>query len=305
MECALVRHMEFAGRALDDWNELKSAAMVARLGTISAASEALGIHRATVTRHVDSVEADLGAKLFQRHARGFTPTELGIALLRIADATDAQFGELQRIARGSSDEIAGEIVVTALDVLVPFVMPIIDEARVRHPSLLVNIVSSDRVLKLEYGEAAIAFRIGRKPDHPDNVVLKVATIEMGLYAAPTYVARHGIPETPDEFGQHIFVGPDATAPRPPYFDWLEANVPDDRILVRCSNVASTYDAVSAGVGIGFLPQEKAHLGSLRSVVEPDASWHEPVWAVTHVDLHRSSKVQAVLEVARARRETES
>ena len=282
---------------MDNWNEIRTAAQVARLGTISAASEALGVHRATVTRHIDALERILGAKLFQRHARGFTPTELGQELLRIADATDAQFSELHRLARGASDAISGTVVVTALDVLVPFILPMIGEVQAAHPSLTIDLVSSDRMLKLEYGEAALAFRIGRKPDHPDNVVVRVGTVEMGLYAAPRYVERYGLPKD-DSFSDHSFVGPDDVAPRPPYFDWLIEKVPEAAIRLRTNSIASSFEAVKAGLGLGFLAKATADEIGCIAVRDPEPSWHEAIWAVTHMDLHRTSKVQAILGVLR-------
>jgi len=36
---------------MDQWDELHTAYWVARLGTVSAAAERLGVHRATVVRH--------------------------------------------------------------------------------------------------------------------------------------------------------------------------------------------------------------------------------------------------------------
>jgi DNA-binding transcriptional LysR family regulator len=68
--------------------EIRTAYQVARLGTISAAADDLGIHRATVIRHNDALESALGAKLFQRHSRGYTATEVGEDLLRVAQATE-------------------------------------------------------------------------------------------------------------------------------------------------------------------------------------------------------------------------
>ncbi len=55
------------------WSEVRSAYAVARLGTVSAASAELGVHRATIIRHINTLEASLGARLFQRHTRGYTP----------------------------------------------------------------------------------------------------------------------------------------------------------------------------------------------------------------------------------------
>ena len=61
---------------MDKWAELRTAYQVARLGTVSAAAEMLGFHRATVNRHIDVLEAALGARIFIRHARGYALTVL-------------------------------------------------------------------------------------------------------------------------------------------------------------------------------------------------------------------------------------
>jgi len=72
---------------MDNWNEIRTAFQVARLGTVSGAAELLGVHHATVIRHIDALEKRLGVRLFQRHARGYTPTEAGRDLLATAQVT--------------------------------------------------------------------------------------------------------------------------------------------------------------------------------------------------------------------------
>ena len=79
---------------LDNWDEIRTAYQVARMGTVSGAAEVLGVHHATVIRHIDALENRLGVKLFQRHARGYTPTEAGQDLLRVAQTTDDQFSQV-------------------------------------------------------------------------------------------------------------------------------------------------------------------------------------------------------------------
>ena len=269
---------------MQNWDEIRTAAQVARLGTISAAAEALGVHRATVTRHIDALENRLGAKLFQRHARGFSPTELGEALLRVADATDAQFGELMRLARGSLDDLSGAMTVTSLDVLVPTILPIVAAFQRAHPRMKVQLVSSDRVLKLEYGEADIAFRIGPKPDHPDNVVLPLQRLPVGLYGPPAETRR--------------FVGPGPKAPKTPYFEWLARNVLPEDIVLTSDSIAVLWAAVRGGAGAGFLPRQMAAGSGLSELRPPLDDWHEQIWTVTHVDLHRSTKVQAFVQTMR-------
>ena len=65
---------------MQNWDEVRTAFHVARLGTVSGAADVLGVHHATVIRHIDALEQRLGVKLFQRHARGYTATQLEISL---------------------------------------------------------------------------------------------------------------------------------------------------------------------------------------------------------------------------------
>ncbi|RMB08078.1 LysR family transcriptional regulator [Eilatimonas milleporae] len=269
---------------MQNWDEIRTAAFVARLGTISAAADALGVHRATVTRHIDALEGALGAKLFQRHARGFSPTELGGALLRIADATDAQFGELVRLARGGMADMTGVLTVTSVDVLVPLILPVVAAFQARHPRVKVHLVSSDRVLKLEYGEADVAFRIGPKPRHPDNVVLPAGRIPVGLYGPGPDADR--------------FAGPGAHTPPTPYFAWAAENIPADRVCLTSDSIAALWQAVRSGTVAGFMPAAMAAGTGLVELAPPRDDWDEPVWAVTHVDLHRSARVQAFIRAVK-------
>lgn len=109
------------------------AVPVARLGTVSAAAETLGLHRATIVRHVDTLEAALGGRLFHRHARGYTPTEGGADMLRVAQATSEQFSALRGRVRGGQAKVTGELVVTSIDIVAPLVLPGIARFRAAHP----------------------------------------------------------------------------------------------------------------------------------------------------------------------------
>ena len=285
---------------MNDWHEIKTAATLARHGTIGAAASELGVHRATVNRHVEHLERLLGAKLFQRHHRGMTPTELGEKLLRIADATNAQFGELVREAKGLSGDLEGDFTITSVDVLAPMVLPAVNRFQAAHPKLRVRYVSSDRVLRLVYGEADVAFRIGPPPPDQDNVVRPFRDVAMGLYAAKAYEAAHGVPRSREDFTKHFFIGPDNEAPAAPFLHWTRENIPEDRISFRSNSVALMWLAVTQGIGVGFLPETvAANKPELVEVMAPREEWREPVWTVTHVDLHRSTKVQAFLHILKS------
>lgn len=285
---------------MEHWNEIRTAASVARLGTISSAADALGVHRATVNRHVDRLEEALGAKLFQRHARGFTATDLGRELLRVAEATEEQFVHLQRSAQRGSEELSGDFIVTSVDSLAVRLMPILRVMGHRHPGLAVRFIGSDSLLRLEYGEAHVAMRVGEKPQDPDNVVRRFGQSEMGLYASTAYIDIHGLPSSPADLPEHRFIGPDAEAPRPRFLRWMVSVVPEAHIVFRTNRMPILSEAVRAGLGLGFLPRVEAEgRDDLVEVMPPLPDWTAPIWIVTHVDLHRSAKVQAFLEILKA------
>ena len=168
---------------MDNWDEVRTAYQVARMGTVSGAAEVLGVHHATVIRHIDAIEARLGVKLFQRHARGYTPTEAGDDLLRVAQATEDQFNQLVGRMKGRGEDVSGELVVTSLGSIAPLVVPTLTAFQEMHPDLIVRYLTGDRLFRLEYGEAHVAIRAGSAPDQPDNVVQPFRQEEVGLYAA--------------------------------------------------------------------------------------------------------------------------
>ena len=280
---------------MDNWDEVRTAYQVARMGTVSGAAEVLGVHHATVIRHIDAIEARLGVKLFQRHARGYTPTEAGDDLLRVAQATEDQFNQLVGRMKGRGDDVSGELVVTSLSSLAPLVVPVLSEFQRLHPDLIVRYLTGDRLFRLEYGEAHVAIRAGSAPDQPDNVVQPFMQQEVGLYASADYIKRHGKPAGIEDFDSHFFVCTDDESSRAPFSQWLRRTVPADRITFRCTNNFCIREAVLSGAGIGFMARwEAARDPNLVEVIAPLPEWFGNLWLVTHVDLHRTTKVQAFL-----------
>lgn len=281
---------------MDNWDEIKTAYQVARMGTVSGAAEMLGVHHATVIRHIDALEGRLGVKLFQRHARGYTPTEAGDDLFRVAQATDDQFSQLAGRIKGRGTEVSGELVVTSLVTLAPRMAPVLTEFQAAHPGVVVRYLTGERLFRLEYGEAHVAIRAGNAPDQPDNVVQPFVRQSMGVYATKSYVAAHGKPDRIHKgMTGHRFVAHDKEDNRAPFHQWLWANAPSEAITFRSTDVRALEQAVLAGAGIGFLPVMEARANpDLVEIQNPQEDWAAPLWLVTHVDLHRTNKVQAFL-----------
>lgn len=287
--------------SLDGWDEIRTAFHVARLGTVSGAADVLGVHHATVIRHIDALEGRLTTKLFQRHARGYTATEAGMDLLQVAQATDDQLTQLVGRLKGRGDSVTGELVVTSLGVLTPLLVPVMAQFQMAHPDVILRFLTDERVFRLEYGEAHVAIRAAATaPGQPDNVVQKLFVMQNGMYATRTYLDRYGKPETVEDLAQHLFVANDDTATRAPFHRWLWDRVPPDRVIYRGTDMRGNNHAILSHLGIGFMSDwEASRYPELVQMFEPQPDWHVPLWLVTHVDLHRTAKVQSLLKHIKA------
>ncbi|MCX8230890.1 MAG: LysR family transcriptional regulator [Alphaproteobacteria bacterium] len=280
---------------MDKWTELHTAYLVSTLGTVSAAAETLGVHRATVNRHIDTLEAALGTKLFQRHARGYTPTDAGVDMFEAAGRADEMFADLAGRIRGQADHLSGALIISAIPQVAPFVVPAIAAFLAAHPDMSPKFVADEQLVRLEYGEAHVAIRAGPKPQEPDYVVLPFRSIRFGLYAHEDYAREHGLPRELTEFGNHRFIGTLGEVPKLPFTRWMGTNVRAESIALQSSHTRVVLEGVLNRMGLGFVAEHEAALHeSLVAAIAPHGAWSVETWIVTHVDLHRTAKVQEFL-----------
>lgn len=282
---------------VDTWDEFRTAYQVARLGTVSGAAGVLGVHHATVIRHIDALEKRLGTKLFQRHARGYTPTEAGRDLLTTAQRTEEQFGQLVSRIKGQGETVTGELVVTSISGIAAILTPVFAEFQTAHQGVAIRFYSDMRLFRLDYGEAHVAIRAGGAPEDQDYVVQPLVRMQAALYGSNAYIATHGMPKGPQDFARHRFVGPVDADSRAPFYRWLQANVPPKAVTYRVSEPEASLVAVKAGIAMGFLSVRSAERDpDLVQILPPQPDWDSALWIVTHVDLHRTLKVQSFLTV---------
>lgn len=277
------------------WTELRTAYQVAKLGTVSAAARALGTHRATVNRHIDALEEELGAPVFLRHPKGYALTELGEELLKVAQKTEEVFEDLVCRAKGRAGSIEGEIKLTSVLPLAKVLMKPIAAFRAANPNCQVTIIATDDLQRLEYGEAHIALRAGSKPDHPDYVVQALRRVRVNLYAHVDYIARNGTPAGLADLAQHEFVMPPDSEVRIPIWSWVYQHIAPPKVAVAANDLIVGRDAVLAGLGLGVLSEYDVEgRDDLHAILPENEAWAVPLWLVTHVDLHRTEKVQEML-----------
>jgi len=285
------------GMSLEPWDEVRTALHVARAGTVSGAANSLGVHHATVIRHIDALEDRIAVKLFQRHAKGYTPTEAGRALFEAAAETEQRFEQLAARLQDLQEGISGPLVVTTLPELSVLLVPVLAEMLALYPRLSPCLRTEERVLRLEYGEAHVALRAGSEPQEPDNVVQSLGHMPIAIYASAAYLEAHGTPEDDAALSAHRFIGIGEGAGRPPFAGWLKAQ--GGRIALSSNDHATRLAATRQGLGLGFLPEGQGEAEGLVRVMDGRPDWAVPLWLVTHVDLHRSPKVQACLKLLRA------
>ncbi len=285
---------------MDKWTETRTAYQVARLGTVSAAAEALGYHRATVNRHIDALEEELGARIFIRHARGYTLTELGEAVLRVAQKTEELMDDLSGRAKGKSHQLEGEIKISVLPPMANILMAPANVFRRQNPGCKVVIYASDDLARLEYGEAHIAVRAGPKPQNPDYIVQEYLRVGLNLYAHDSYIEKNGMPRLEEGTEGHEFIMPATLLNRMPFRQWATENVKPSQIAMASDNSSVLTDAVLSGVGLGFLTQiDVQGRSDVHPLLSADPTCFVPLWLVTHMDLHRTEKVQAMLKCLKA------
>ncbi len=281
--------------SLEPWDEIRTALHVARAGTVSGAAAALGVHHATVIRHIDALEDRINTRLFQRHSKGYTPTEAGQALFEAAQETEQRFDQLAARLQTLQGGISGALVITTIPELSALLLPAIHELCQIHPALVPCLRTEERVLRLEYGEAHVALRAGAQPQEPDNVVQSLGRLRLALYACPEWLDRIGLPESDPPLERLGFVAADGSSTRAPTEHWLRAA--GYRIAFRSNDHATRLAAIRAGLGAGFLLPGSGTEG-LVQILTPRPEWASELWLVTHVDLHRSPKVQACTTLLR-------
>ncbi len=285
---------------MDKWTELRTAYQVAKLGTVSAAAEALHLHRATVNRHIDVLEHELDAKIFIRHLRGYALTEVGHDVLRVAQKTEELIEDLSGRVQGGKTQLEGEIKLTILAPFASFLMGAIADFRAENPMCYVDVDVGEDLARLEYGEAHIALRAGPRPDHPDYVVSSFGRVEFNLFAHDSYIARHGLLSDLRKTQGHSFVLPQFPEDRLPFAGWIKQHVKPQMIALSTRNISVATEGVLSGLGMGFMAvhEAKRH-DNLHAILPPNADWSVQGWIVTHVDLHRTEKVQAMLKCVKA------
>lgn len=268
----------------------------------AGAARRLGVSPPAVTRAIAALEERLGVKLLNRTTRYVRATDAGERYLDDARRVIAAADEADEAAVGINSQARGHLTVTA-PVLFGrmYVMPgIVDYLR-QHPETSVSALFLDRVVNMLEEGVDVGIRIGELSDSSYRA-LRVGHVRRVICAAPSYLKRHGIPQTPHELKQHQVIVASSLSQN---IEWRFVDQGEPlsvRIKPRLtvSSNDGAIEAASLGLGVTrLMSYQVAPLlaaGKLKVVLSEFESPRVPIHIIHREGRHASAKMRAFIDL---------
>ncbi len=269
--------------------------------SFSAAARGLGLTRSAVSRQIALLEDRLGARLLNRTTRHLSPTEAGsvyyehcVRILAEAVTAERAVMDLDEAPRG----------LLRINAPMSFGLGHLGAAMAglmaAHPALRIELTLDDRVVDLVAEGYDLAVRIAELP--PSTLIArKLAVNRRVLCAAPSYLARAGTPERPQDLVRHRCLAYSYLATGN---DWRFRG-PDGPITVRIDGAftANNGDVLRhvalAGCGImlspTFIVSDDLRAGRLVPILAGYVDADTGIFAVYPQTRHLSPKVRAAID----------
>lgn len=294
----------------DKLTGLRAFVQAVESGSFSRAAQQLGQSPSSVGKAIARLEQRLDARLFHRTTRRLALTDEGQAF---HERCLRAFGELEQ---AESDLAARRLVPAgrlrvALPVLLgrDWVMPVLLELAARHPALEIDAVFSNRPVDFAEEGFDLAVRIGLLEQSAPLAARRLGEQRLVVCAAPAYLARHGVPEAPEDLADgHACIGLLRDGQIEP---WRFATAPvagragtaprrwPGAARLRLGHLEAVAAAALAGQGLAQLP---AWLvagaladGRLRAVLASHESAPLPIHAVWPATRAMSARLRLVID----------
>jgi DNA-binding transcriptional LysR family regulator len=290
---------------MDRFDALQVFARVVEAGSFTKAAQTLQMSKTTVTQLVQQLEARLRVKLLNRTTRQVKVTSDGAAYYERAVQLLADLEDADSSVSGASAAPKGRLRV---DVPSPFarilMMPALPAFHARYPEIQLDMGVSDRNVNVIGDSVDCVLRGGEVTDL-SLVARRVGELALGVYAAPSYLARSGQPSHPRELedSHHRIVGflrssrgTVAPVTMRSKRERIEAH---GRYVVAVDDGNAYLAAGVAGMGVLWLPRymANAHVqsGELQPLFE---SWRldpMPLYVAFPPNRHVGAKLRAFIE----------
>jgi len=248
---------------MDRIDAMQAFARVVESRSFTKAAETLHMSKTTVTQLVQQLEARLRVKLLNRTTRKVNVTADGAAYYERVVRLLADMDDAETSLSSASASPRGRLRVDVPSPLARMILvPALPAFHARYPDIQLDMGVSDRMVDLIGENVDCVLRGGELTDQ-SLMARRVGDLQLGVYAAPPYLARAGTPAHPRELEDthHRIVG----------FLWSRTGKPfpyamhrdHERIEVQGRYVLSVDDgnaylaAGLAGLGVLWLPDYMA------------------------------------------------
>jgi DNA-binding transcriptional LysR family regulator len=287
---------------MDRLNLMTVFVAVAEEEGFAGGARRLGMSPPAVTRAIAALEEHLDIKLFNRTTRFVRLTEAGQRYLEDAKHVIAAADEADDAVAGINAEPRGNLVVTApVQFGRMYVMPGIIDYLERYPKTEVQALLLDRVVNLLEEGVDVGVRIGELPDSSFKA-LQVGHVRHVVCAAPSYLAKYGTPNTPEELEKHQIILASGVSPSSEWRFTKDGAPFMMRIKPRLAvtSIHAAIDAAVSGFGITRLisyqiaPQLAS--GELKIVLSEYENKALPIHIVHREGRHASVKIRTFVDL---------
>ena len=253
-----------------DWDKLKIFYAVAESGSFTKATINLNLSQSAISRQIQSLEYELKAQLFERHARGLSLTENGEYLYKTAHEVISKLKEVESAFVDKKNKPSGKLTVTTVVSFgTTWLTPRIQEFMQLNPEIEIELIFDDRELNLITREADIGIWM-RKPKQLNYIQKKLMNLNYHICGSAKYLEKYGFPKNENDLSKHKFISYGKGTPSPVFNpDWaLKLGVKDGKKRKPAMKVNSVYGlllAVKSGVGLAALPDYLTH--SVSNIVK--------------------------------------
>ncbi|MCI4662063.1 MAG: LysR family transcriptional regulator [Neomegalonema sp.] len=282
-----------------DWENIHNFVVAAEAGSFRQAGRDLDLTTSTVIRRIDQLEGQVGARLFNRLARGIQLTREGTRLMASAQRFRQAEEDFNREVRSFGKADRGVVSLAVTEGLGAYwLTPRLLEYKRAHPNLIVELYCDHHSADVAGFGADICVQFS-EPSAPDVVPVRLGFLHLYPFASKAYLKEHGLPAAKEDLLRHRFV--EQVGPQFDKKDWarhLGLDDTDDCVGFRSNSSTANFIAIENDGGIGALPNYAPLLGA--KVVPLDLGLHQRVdiWMSWHRDNTQRPAMRKVIDFLR-------
>ncbi|GAL13248.1 transcriptional regulator [Vibrio astriarenae] len=167
-------------------------------GSYAKAAQLREIDRSVVSKQIRKLEGELGVRLLNRTTRSFSLTDAGQAVVIRAKVLRESLVETIETANRFHERPTGHLKIASISPIARTILqPVIKTFMQNYPEVIIELRLDNRIVDIVGEGFDLAFRASDLQD--SNLIARtIAPMRMLLVAAPTFLAKHGIPKTVDE-----------------------------------------------------------------------------------------------------------